>query len=292
MAETLAAASQQTNLLSIDVEEWFHTSALDRYIGIDQWESLASRLAPNVYRLLEILETRKIKATFFILGWVAERHPNLVREIADRGHEIASHGYRHRLIYDLTPEKFKDYLARAKKGLEDIIGKRVAGYRATSFSIVKKSLWALELIREAGFLYDSSIVPIGYHDLYGIEGFPRFPFVHGNGVMEIPPSTIRILGKNIPLGGGYFRLLPYWLTRQGINRINREGQPAMIYLHPWELDACCPRVEKADLRTRFRQYVNLHRTEARLTKLLEDFRWGAIIDYINANKPVLRSQKN
>lgn len=273
------------NLLSIDVEEWFHTSALDRYIGISQWDDLASRVVPNVHRLLALLETRKTKATFFILGWVAERHPNLVREIADHGHEIASHGYRHRLIYDLTPGKFKDYLMRSKKGLEDIIGQPVAGYRATSFSIVTKTLWALDLIQEAGFLYDSSIVPIGYHDLYGVEGSPRYPYVHANGVLEIPPSTLRLLGKNIPLGGGYFRLLPYCLTKQGINRISREGQPAMIYLHPWELDVHCPRVENADLRTRVRQYVNIHRTEPRLTRLLDDFRWGAIIDYINANKP-------
>ena len=285
MPETLGSAKRPMNLLSIDVEEWFHTSALDPYIGIDQWDSLDSRLAPNLHSILEILADLEIKATFFVLGWVAERQPNLVREIAAQGHEIASHGYRHRLIYDLTPEKFKDYLARSKKGLEDIIGRPVMGYRATSFSIVKKSWWALDLIREAGFLYDSSIVPIGYHDLYGIDGFPRYPSLQANGIMEIPPSTLRILGRNIPLGGGYFRLLPYWLTKAGIKRINREGQPAMIYLHPWEMDPHCPRVQNVDLRTRFRQYVNLHRTEARFTKLLADFHWGPVIDYFNANNP-------
>ena len=285
MPRTLSPSGLSMNLLTIDVEEWFHTSALDPYIGINQWDSLDSRLAPNLQSILEILETRETKATFFVLGWVAERHPNLVREIAEQGHEIASHGYRHRLIYDLTPEKFKDYLARSKKGLEDIIGQPVIGYRATSFSIVKRSLWALDLIREAGFLYDSSIVPIGYHDLYGIDGFPRFPFVHDNGIMEIPPSTLTFLGRNIPLGGGYFRLLPYWLTRQGINRVNREGRPAVLYLHPWELDPDCPRVKNADLRTRFRQYVNLHRTEARFTKLLANFHWGPMINYVNANYP-------
>lgn len=284
----MAPTGQPVNLLTIDVEEWFHTSALDPYIGINHWDSLVSRLAPNVYRLLEILATRQTKATFFILGWVAERHPHLVREIAHQGHEIASHGYRHRLIYELTPEKFKEYLERSKKGLEDLIGKAVAGYRATSFSIVKKTLWALDLIQEAGFLYDSSIVPVGFHDLYGIEDFPRFPFVHANGVLEIPPSTLRIFGKNFPLGGGYLRLFPYWLTKAGLKRINREGQPAMIYLHPWELDVCCPRVKNVDLRTRFRQYVNLRRTEVRVTKLLSDFHWGAIIDYVNVNNPVPR----
>jgi polysaccharide deacetylase family protein (PEP-CTERM system associated) len=269
------------NLLTIDVEDWFHTSALDPYIGPEQWDHLESRVVPNVHRLLEILKNHQTKATFFILGWVAERFPELVREIDAHGHEIASHGYRHRLIYDLSPDKFREYLARSKETLEDIIGKTVVGYRATSFSIIISTLWALDIIREAGFVYDSSIFPIGGHDLYGIAGFPRSPYAHANGLVEIPPSTLKILGKNIPFGGGgYFRLYPYWVTNLGIRRINREGYPAMVYLHPWELDPDCPRVAQADGRTRFRQYVNLRKTEPRLTRLLEDFPWGPVRDYL------------
>jgi polysaccharide deacetylase family protein (PEP-CTERM system associated) len=221
---------------------------------------------------------------------VAERFPELVRQIDAHGHELASHGYRHRLIYDLSPAKFRDHLSRSKEVLEDISGKPVAGYRAASFSIVAKTLWALDMIKEAGFVYDSSIFPVGHHDLYGIEGFPRYPYAHANGLVEIPPSTMMILGKNIPFGGGgYFRLYPYWVTNHGIRRINREGYPAMVYLHPWELDPDCPRVAQADGRTRFRQYVNLRKTEPRLTRLLEDFPWSTVGDYLRiaqtAGKP-------
>jgi polysaccharide deacetylase family protein (PEP-CTERM system associated) len=272
----------QINLLTIDVEEWFHTSALGPYIREDDWEVLPSRLKPQVGRILDILDRMGAKATFFVLGWVAERFPELVREIDAHGHEIASHGYRHRLIYDLSPDKFREYLTRSKAILEDIIGKPVIGYRATSFSIVTRTLWALDMIKEAGFLYDSSIFPIGHHDLYGIEGFPRYPYAHVNGLVEIPPSTLKILGKNIPFGGGgYFRLYPYWLTWLGIRKINREGYPAMVYLHPWELNSDCPRVIQADRRTRFRQYVNLRKTEPRLKRLLMDFQWGPIRDYLH-----------
>jgi polysaccharide deacetylase family protein (PEP-CTERM system associated) len=248
------------NLLTIDVEDWFHTSALEPYIGFDRWESLESRLEPNVNNILEMLAVHQIHATFFVLGWVAERFPALVRQIVDAGHEIASHGYRHRLIYHLSPETFKEYVRRSKDQLEDLIGKPILGYRATSFSVVRKTLWALDIIKEAGFIYDSSIYPV-YHDIYGIVGSPRTPYVHENGLIEIPPSTWQILGRTIPVaGGGYFRLYPYWLTKHFIHQINQAGSPAVVYLHPWELDPHCPRVE-ADWRTRFRQYVNLHKTE-------------------------------
>jgi polysaccharide deacetylase family protein (PEP-CTERM system associated) len=278
------------NLLTIDVEEWFHASAIDRYIGPEQWDHLEPRVVANVQRLLEILAFHQTRATFFILGWVAERFPELVREIDAHGHEIASHGHRHRLIYNLSPDQFREYLVSSKTILEDIIGRPVIGYRATSFSIVTKTLWALDMIKDAGFVYDSSIFPIGHHDLYGIEGFPRFPYAHANGLVEIPPSTLQIVGKNIPFGGGgYFRLYPYWLTWLGIRKINREGYPVMVYLHPWELDPDCPRVSQADRRTRFRQYVNLRRTEPRIKRLLEDFPWGPVRDYLRiaqtAGKP-------
>jgi polysaccharide deacetylase family protein (PEP-CTERM system associated) len=270
------------NLLTIDVEDWFHTSALDPYLGPNQWDYLESRVEPNVHRFLEILATHQTRATFFILGWVAERYPHLVKEIAALGHEIGSHGYRHRLIYDLTPAQFKDYLGRSKKILEDLVSQPVMGYRATSFSIVKKTLWALDAIQEADFRYDSSIFPVGHHDLYGLPGSPRFPFRHINGLLEMPPSTVKFFGKNIPFGGGgYFRLYPYRLTAQSIRRINREGYPAMVYLHPWELDPHCPRIGHADRLTRFRQYVNLTKTEGRLHRLLSEFRWSPVQSYID-----------
>jgi polysaccharide deacetylase family protein (PEP-CTERM system associated) len=269
------------NLLTIDVEDWFHTSALERYISPESWDNMESRVVPTVRRLLEILETRQTRATFFILGWIAERYPRLVREIDALGHEICSHGYRHRLIYNLTPVQFKDYLVRSKMILEDLVGKRIQGYRATSFSVVEKTLCALDLIQEAGFSYDSSIFPISHHDIYGLSGCPRFPFRLKNGLLEIPPSTINIMGRNLPFGGGgYFRLYPYELTKFCIRRINREGHPAMVYLHPWELDPSCPRVPGADARTRFRQYVNISKTATRLTKLLTDFHWVPVREYL------------
>jgi polysaccharide deacetylase family protein (PEP-CTERM system associated) len=269
------------NLLTIDVEDWFHTSALDPFIGPEQWDRQDSRVVANVHQLLEILEAHHTRATFFILGWVAERYPELVREIDAGGHEICSHGYRHRLIYNLTPAQFKEFLERSKKILEDLIGKPAQGYRATSFSIIKKTLWALDLIQEAGFTFDSSIFPIGHHDIYGLRDCPRYPFKFENGLIEIPPSTLRILGHNIPLGGGgYFTLFPYWLTKLSIHRVNQEGYPAMVYLHPWELDPLCPRVDHADARTRFRQYVNLSKTEIRLKRLLTDFSWVPAGEYL------------
>jgi polysaccharide deacetylase family protein (PEP-CTERM system associated) len=268
------------NILTIDVEDWFHTSALDPYIGPAQWDRLDFRLAQNVYNLLELLEIYQTKATFFVLGWVADRYPQIIREIDAAGHEIASHGYRHRLIYRLSPETFRDYVHRSKQILEDLIGKPVLGYRATSFSVVNSTLWALDVIKDAGFVYDSSIFPIR-HDIYGVNGFPRFPFVHKNGLIELPPSTMTLLGMNIPIaGGGYFRLYPYWLSKLGIKKLNQAGHPAIFYLHPWELDPDCPRVPQADPKTRFRQYVNLSKTERRLRRLLADFKFGPVKEYI------------
>jgi polysaccharide deacetylase family protein (PEP-CTERM system associated) len=269
------------NLISIDVEEWFHTTALDPYIGMAAWESQRSGVVANVHRLLEIFARHQTRATFFILGWVAERHPQLVKEIAAHGHEIASHGYRHRLIYELSPATFREYVHKSKDILENLIGQPVLGYRATSFSIIERTLWALDIIKEAGFLYDSSIFPIK-HDIYGIVGFPRFPSKLANGLVEVPPSTVRIPGKNIPIaGGGYFRLFPYCLTKKGMQSLNRSGYPALVYLHPWELDPDSPRLQKLDLLTGFRQYVNLRNTAKRLEKLLADFRFLPIKSYLD-----------
>ncbi len=268
------------NILTIDVEDWFHTTAMEPFVGPSRWEAAESRVVYNTLTLLDILETAGTRATFFILGWVAERYPGLVREIDARGHEVASHGYRHRLIYQLSPETFRDYVRRAKQVLEDLTGKAVLGYRAASFSVVPGTLWALDVIKEAGFSYDSSMFPIR-HDIYGVNGFPRHPFVHANGLIEIPASTVTLLRQNIPLaGGGYFRLYPYWLTKQGIRSLNRMGQPAVVYLHPWELDPDCPRIKEADWRTRFRQYVNLGKTKQRCDRLLADFAFSTVKEYL------------
>ena len=268
------------NLLTFDIEDWFHTSALNKYINPESWEILESELRQNVYYILEILDNYQAKATFFVLGWVAERYPEIVWEIGRYGHEIASHGYRHRLIYDLDRDTFREYVKRSKQLLEDLTGKPVLGYRATSFSIVKDTLWALDVLREAGFRYDASMFPVS-HDIYGIEGFPRFPFVLGNGLMEIPASTVRLGEKYPHRRGRLFSAISVLADPEGIELINRTGYPAVVYLHPWELDPGCPRVAKADWRTRFRQYVNLDKTKSRLTRLLTDFTFMPIIDYIN-----------
>ncbi len=268
------------NLLTFDIEEWFHTTALHHYVDEASWDRLESSVVGNVHNLLELLENHQTRATFFILGWIAERYPRLVQEIDRAGHEIASHGYRHRLIYDLDRETFRDYVRRAKGLLEDVTGKPVLGYRATSFSIVSQTLWALDILREAGFIYDSSMFPIR-HDIYGINGFPRFPFRLDNGLIELPASTVSLWGKNFPIaGGGYFRLYPYLLTKRGIESLNRAGHPAVVYLHPWELDPDCQRVPQADWRTRFRQYVNLDKTAPKLQRLLTDFHFRPIGPYV------------
>jgi polysaccharide deacetylase family protein (PEP-CTERM system associated) len=268
------------NLLTFDIEEWFHTTALHHYVDEASWDGLESSVVANVHTLLELLATHRTRATFFVLGWIAERYPRMVQEIDRADHEIASHGYRHRLIYDLDRETFREYVHRAKGLLEDLTGKPVLGYRATSFSIVSQTLWALDILREAGFTYDSSMFPIR-HDIYGINGFPRFPFRLDNGLIEVPASTVSLWGKNLPIaGGGYFRLYPYWLTKKGMESLNRAGHPAVVYLHPWELDPDCPRVAQADWRTRFRQYVNLDKTAPKLRRLLTDFHFIPIGPYV------------
>jgi polysaccharide deacetylase family protein (PEP-CTERM system associated) len=221
-----------------------------------------------------------MRATFFVLGWVAERFPDLVREIHGRGHEVASHGSSHKLIYEQSPEEFRQETLRAKGVLEDQTGAAIFGYRAASYSIVKSSLWALDIIAEAGFQYDSSIVP-ARHDLYGIPDAHTKPHrlttQNGSTLVEFPPTTYRLAGVNFPVGGGgYFRLYPYWLSRHILRLINRKGrEPFIFYLHPWEIDPRQPRV-RAGLRSRFRHYLNLDKTEARLIRLVDDFRFGTV----------------
>jgi polysaccharide deacetylase family protein (PEP-CTERM system associated) len=266
------------NAMTVDVEDYYHVSAFSQHIHPTTWEQLPSRVEHNTRKLLDLFEEHGVAATFFVLGWVAERSPGLVREIAERGHEVACHGYSHQLVYNQTPELFRQETIRAKACLEDQAQRPVIGYRAASYSIVKRSLWAMDVLADLGFTYDSSIFPVR-HDRYGIPGSPRRPHRmitrNGRSIIEFPPSTALFLGYPLPVGGGgYFRLYPYWITQLALQRLNDdEGMPVMFYLHPWEVDPAQPRV-RAGVLSRFRHYNNLHRCEARLRKLLQRFRFA------------------
>ena len=270
-----AAAAPIVNALTIDVEDYFQVSAMAPYIRRDDWDARECRVERNVERLLEMLHRHGAKATFFTLGWIAERHPALVRRIAAAGHEIASHGFGHERVSDLSREAFVDDIVRAKRTLEDLVGQPVVGYRAPSFSIGEGNLWAFECLQQTGHRYSSSIYPIR-HDHYGMPDAPRFAHRVADGVIEIPATTLRLFGHNLPSsGGGYFRLLPYRLSRWMIERVNRvDHEAAVFFLHPWEIDEDQPRVAGIDFKTRFRHYVNLGRTADRLDALLADFRWS------------------
>ena len=273
------------NALTIDIEDYFQVNAFARHVCQDEWGSFPLRVEGNSRRILELLDSFSIKATFFILGWVAERCPELVREIHHCGHEIACHGYGHELVYRIGHERFRDDIRRAKMILEDITGELIIGYRAPSYSITRQSLWALDILVEEGFRYDSSIFPV-HHDIYGIPAAPRFPHdirTEAGSIREFPISTFLLnVGAwhaNVPIaGGGYLRLLPAPLIGYAINYINtREMQPAVIYFHPWEIDPGQPRV-KAGLKSRFRHYLNLERMEAKIKYLLSSLRFTAVRD--------------
>jgi polysaccharide deacetylase family protein (PEP-CTERM system associated) len=269
------------NALTIDVEDYYHVSAFESVVRREDWDGYESRVERNTYRILDILDMYNTKATFFVLGWIAERQAAIVREIARRGHEVASHGYTHQRIYTQTPEQFREETRRSKSVLEEIINQSIIGYRAASYSITSKSLWALDILVEEGFLYDSSIFPI-WHDLYGIPNAQRsFHAIQNRSglIYEYPLSTLRIGKVNIPIGGGgYLRLFPYPLTKWGISRLNKcESQPAIIYLHPWEVDPEQPRLH-GKLFSRLRHYSNLHKTEPILQSLLNDFQFGKMKD--------------
>jgi polysaccharide deacetylase family protein (PEP-CTERM system associated) len=263
-----------TNALTIDVEDYFQVSAFAAHIDRAHWDSTECRVERNVHRLLDMLERKRTRATFFTLGWVAERYPALVRRIVAGGHELASHGYGHERASDLSQAAFSHDIRRAKAILEDVGGVPVIGYRAPSFSIGAGNLWALDSLEQAGYRYSSSIYPVR-HDHYGMPDAPRFRHQVRPGLVEIPPTTLRLFRRNLPSGGGgYFRLLPYAVSRWMIRQVNRgDAQAAVFYCHPWEIDAGQPRVPGLDSRTRFRHYVNLARTERRLERLLDDFRW-------------------
>jgi polysaccharide deacetylase family protein (PEP-CTERM system associated) len=265
--------------MTVDVEEYFHVSVFDGVVPRERWPSMESRVQANTGRLLDLFDEFAVKGTFFVLGCVAERYPSLVRTIVAGGHELASHGYAHRLIYNQTPDEFRQDVRHAKSLLEDTGGVEVRGYRAPSFSVTERSMWALDVLLEEHYRYDASIFPIR-HDRYGIPGAPRWPHhVHraGGRIYEVPGSTIRVGGTNLPVaGGGYFRLMPYAWTRWGLARVNQhEKQPAVFYLHPWEIDPQQPRLSASALG-RFRHYTNLHKTESRLRSLMRDFRFAPL----------------
>jgi polysaccharide deacetylase family protein (PEP-CTERM system associated) len=274
-----------TNALTIDVEDYFQVSAFAPYIRRSDWDSRECRVERNVDRILALLAERDVKATFFTLGWVAERYPQLVRRIVDGGHELASHGYGHERASDLDRNAFHQDVSRAKKLLEDIGGAAVHGYRAPSFSIGTGNLWAFDTLAGTGHRYSSSIYPIR-HDHYGMPDSPRFAYRLASGLLEIPVTTLRMASRNLPSsGGGYFRLLPYALSRWMIQRINQiDRESAIFYFHPWEIDPGQPRIPGIDLKTRFRHYVNIPRMESRLQQLLVDFRWGRM-DQIFLDRP-------
>jgi polysaccharide deacetylase family protein (PEP-CTERM system associated) len=273
--ESFSKGPGARNALTVDVEEYFQVAAFERTIPREQWDHADSRVEFSTGRVLDLLATREIKCTFFVLGWIAERHPSLVKRIVADGHELASHGYDHTRVHQLTTEQFRADVIRTKRILEDIGDVEVKGYRAPSYSISGKNLWALDVLQEAGHVYSSSIYPIR-HDLYGMPEAPRFPFrFHPDGILEIPVTTVAFGNRNFPCGGGgYFRLLPYPLFRWALRRVNQLDRKAgLFYFHPWEIDPDQPRVKGAPLKSRFRHYTNLATMHARLEQLLRDFRW-------------------
>lgn len=265
-----------TNALTIDVEDYFQVSAFAPYIDRSDWDSRECRVERNIGRILELLDRHGVKATFFTLGWIAERYPAIVRDIVAGGHELASHGYGHQRANQLTPEAFFDDIHCAKQILEALAGHEVKGYRAPSFSIDTSNRdWAFDALARAGYRYSSSVYPVR-HDHYGMPDAPRFSHKPHPELLEVPPTTVRAFGRNWPAsGGGYFRLMPYALSRRLIAHVNRrDGESAVFYFHPWEIDVDQPRIPGINAKTRFRHYVNIHRMEQRLACLLRDFRWG------------------
>ncbi len=273
------------NAFSVDVEDWYQVADFEAVVGFEAWDRYESRVARNTDRVLALLDEAGVKGTFFVLTWNAERHPEIVRRIAAAGHEVASHGYAHRLIYEQTPNAFRADVSRAKDRLEDITGMPVLGYRAPSFSITGRSLWALDVLLDCGFRYDSSVFPV--HDsLYGLPDAQRFPYVihrrDGRELLEFPITTTQAFGRNLPLGGGgYLRMLPYRYMAWGMRRVNRdERQPTVVYVHPWEVDPEQPRMKTAGRRGFSTHYVGLARTEVKLRRLLRDFRFAPLRDVL------------
>jgi polysaccharide deacetylase family protein (PEP-CTERM system associated) len=279
-----APAGVIVNAMTVDVEDYFQVSAFDRVVPRSRWDVLESRVSRNTDRVLELFDGANVRGTFFVLGWVAERFPALVRRIADLGHEVASHGYNHQLVYLLTPRQFREDIRAAKHAIENAAGVEVVGFRAPSYSVIDSSLWTLDVLIEEGFAYDASIFPI-HHDRYGIPDSPRHPYVlqrSGGSILEVPGSTVRLGRVNLPIGGGgYFRQFPYAWTKFGIDRVNRvERQPVTFYTHPWELDPDQPRMA-VGMTTRLRHYRGLERTADRLARLVRDFRFDSVTSMLD-----------
>lgn len=275
------------NALTVDVEDYFQVSALSEAISPSDWHLMEYRVESNTDRLLALFSEKNVRATFFILGWVAERSPHLVERIQLAGHEIASHGYSHQLVYNQNPDVFREETRKSKRILEDITGSPVSGYRAASYSITRKSKWALDILCEEGFTWDSSIFPV-HHDRYGMPGTPYKPYrlsaPGGGTLIEFPLSTCPLGNYRLPIaGGGYFRLYPYWFSRWGLRRINKSGQPFIFYLHPWEIDADQPKLN-VKLLSKFRHYNNLDKCMGRLERLLNDFNFGSVSDVLTTTK--------
>ena len=270
----MAQCESVINALSFDVEDYFQVSNFEKVVREEDWSTYESRVERNVETILGILDRLGVKATFFVLGWIAEHHPQIVKTIAVCGHELASHGYRHQLIYNQTPAEMKSETERAVQLVEDLSGSKVLGYRAASFSVVGSSLWALDILQELGLRYDSSIFPIR-HPRYGLPLAPRAPYEVKQGFWEFPMPTLKLFRcLNVPFGGGgYFRLYPYWLTTTMMRAMNRSNVPFIVYLHPWEFDPDQPRIE-CSLQARFRHYVNLGRTAQRLVQLCSEFQFA------------------
>ena len=265
------------NAISVDLEDWFCVYNLESLISKKDWDKYEYRLEKNAYRILSIFDNFHIKATFFVLGWIAEKSPELIKEIENRGHEIALHGYSHSLITKLTPSEFEKDLT---KGLEAVknsgIKQEIIGFRAPSFSITEKTIWALNILKKYNFKYDSSVFPVGFHPDYGISDSPIFPYKISGDLFEFPLSVVKVFGMNIPFsGGGYFRLFPYFITKFLFKKVNKENRAVMFYFHPWELDRQQPKM-KLPLIKKFRHYNNLNKTENRLQKLLQDFKFTTI----------------
>jgi len=269
--------SDVLNAMTVDVEDFFHVSAFESVISPSQWKDYQPRVDTNTRRLLDLFAKKEVKSTFFVLGWVAERYPDLIKEIHSQGHEVASHGYAHKRVILLSRDEFLQDIKRSKNHLEDLLGEQIIGYRAPSFSIGYSNEWAFEVLAELGFKYSSSTYPVK-HDLYGTPDWPRFAYNRPENIIEIPIPTLRLMGKQIPIGGGgYFRLYPYKVTQKLVSKyLRQEKQPYSFYFHPWEIDADQPRLKNAPLKSRFRHYVNLHRTEAKLIRLLDDFNWSTM----------------
>lgn len=265
------------NAMTVDVEDYFQVSAFEHHIARSTWDSLPCRIERNLDLILDLFERNGVQGTFFTLGWIAERYPELIRKIVAAGHELASHGFNHGRAHEQTPEEFREDVRSAKQVLEDLSGVQVKGYRAPSFSIGRMNLWALECLEAEGYTYSSSIYPV-QHDHYGMPDAPRFRFQPQNvsSLLEIPVTTVRVGKRNLPAGGGgYFRLMPYALSSWCMRRVHRrDGESCVFYFHPWEIDPEQPRQRGIGVKTRFRHYVNLSRMCGRIERLLKDFRWG------------------